>query len=178
MIKFYSLIWLRWIVFLGVYTVAVSLFLDFFLTLFVYIKKGFPSLNEEVLDALKTVFKINFYIVFNISFLISIFLAFKHIFYVCTDNYNFVLLNCKGDEEIDVTFSELVKVFRKFLFALIWLSAVAVLMVSIVARFVFGFTSMSQWFNIYILISIVILNVYLILFIMPHRCKKVKVRRC
>ncbi len=179
MLRFYLRIWIDWIFRLLLESLILALFMAGSIVVFVYWKKGFPSLDQEVIEALGVVFSFWFSIVWGIGLLVALFRSLKFIFGKCYEGYRFALLTCDVNEEItQIGYGDLVKVWRKWLMLLVWIVTVLVLLGSVVARVVYGIVSIFEWLDIYVLFSFVLIAGYLSFWLLGVRCKRVKVVRC
>jgi len=165
--KFYFLLWFKWALRLSVSSLFMAFVITFFITLYIYLSIGSPSLEQKNISALLDISKFWFVIAWSFTLLISLFRGIKYIFNSCIDGYELKLLTCKGDEVIDIIgYGDLVKVWRKWFMLMIWL--VAILMI----------VTMFNYYNIYALFGFILLSGYFSFIIMISKCKRVKVIRC
>ncbi len=179
MSKFYLFLWLKWAARVTVCSVFMAILVSFFITLFLYIKQGLPSFNNEIVSALLQIFKFWFSIVWSLTLLISLFRSLKYLFNNCLAGYELKLLSCDKKEIIeDIGYGDLIKVWRKWFMLIIWLVA-AEMVLAIVFTYVFtSYDGIFEWFNIYFLFIEVLVAGYFSLILLGGKCKQVKVVKC
>ena len=137
MLKFYFLLWLGWVARVSFFSIFWAGFFSLLGTVFIYISQGSIELNGEVIDALLKIFLFWFPILWSATLLLGLFRGIKFIFNRCVGGYELKLLECSGKEFVEVIgFGNLVKVWRKWFFLIIWLSATQVVLVSVILYFV------------------------------------------
>ena len=177
--KFYLLIWLRWILRITLESVVFAIFFSFVITLFFYMQKGAPTMNDEVKTALLTIFKFWFTLSWSLGLLIALFRSIKYFFYSCAGGYILVLHTCNKEKKIfPVGYGDLLKVWRKWLLLLIWMSALTTLLISVVLYVTSLKQSFFAWFNLFSLYGIVLISGYASLVLLIARCKKIGVEQC
>jgi hypothetical protein len=179
MSRFYFKVWLRWLIRLTLCSSILALLLVFLVTLYIYVRQGLPSVNDEVFMALVSIFKFWFALFWSFTLLLALFRGLKYVFNSCHDGYRFKLYSCDLKEELEyIGYGDLVKIWRKFFMLIIWI--VASLMV-LALSFTYFFTSYEgvfEWFSIYWLFSFVAMSGYFTLMLLPYRCKRVEVAKC
>jgi len=179
MSKFYFSIWIRWVLRLSVCSIFLAMLLSLFITTFIYFIKGNGAVGVDTLEALFEIWKFWVMVTWNLTLLIALFRSLKYIFNNCLDSYSFKLLECNTLETIDIVgYGDLVKIFRRWLFSLIWLVTSFVVIAVIFTKFFFSFSNISEWFNIYWLYLFLILSGFISFVILGTISKKVKVSRC
>lgn len=177
--SFYFQIWLRWAARVTLESLAFGMVMAGMIVLFIYLKKGTPSLDAEVLGALGDLFWFWFSLAWSMGLLLSLFRSLKYLFNRCIGGYKLQLLTCDAKEEIEpVGYGDLVRVWRRWLMLLIWSSAVLIMLLALVMRFVFGYTELFSWLSIYMLYGIILLSGYVSLVLLMTRCKKTRIVRC
>lgn len=177
--SFYFRLWLKWALRVTVESVAFGAVMAGFIVLFIYLKKGMPPLDTEVGNALSDLFRFWFGLAWSVALLLSLFRSIKYIFNRCENGYKLQLLSCETQEEIvPVGYGDLVRVWRRWLMLLIWSSAVLIMLLTLVMRFVFGIDTLFSWLNIYALYAIILLGGYISLVLLMARCKKIRTVRC
>ena len=183
MSKFYLRLWFFW----ALRVILCSLFFAFvfavIITLSIYAKQGFASLDKHIISALLDVFKFWFFISLNLAVLLALFRSIKYIFNSPHAGYMFKLKQCVKEENSSeyieiIGYGDLVKVWRKWFMLLIWLVG-SLMVLSLIITYLFSsYESLFDWFNIYILYLFILLSGYFSFFILANRCKSVKIVKC
>ena len=177
--RFYLALWVRWVLRVALESIGFGVVLTAGIVMYVYMQKSPQTLSQEIMDAFGVIFGFWFGIVWSATFLLALFRSVKFLFERCYAGYRFVLYDCKLKERIErVGYGDLVRVWRKWFMVLVWISAIVMVFVSIFLRFVFGISEVFAWFDIYTVFVIVSLSGYVSLWLLPLRCKRVKVERC
>ena len=181
--SFYLSLWLSWLFRVVLCTLATAFLLASLVTLLLYAKEGFVHFNGEVADALFSIWKFWFSILLNIALLFALFRSIKYIFNRCYSGYMLKLKNCPKDDLretfIDVVgYGDLIKVWRKWFFALIWLSGALMVLAFVVTKLFTSYSSLFSWFSIYLLYLFIALSGYLSFVFISARCKNIKVVKC
>ncbi len=167
MFKFYFLLWVSWVVRVVLCSLFLATFFALLLTLFIYMKQGFASIDKEIMDALFDVWKFWFAIALNAAVLIALFRSVKYLFNHPHAGYMLKLNN--GD---------LVKIWRKWFMLLIWLVG-SLMVLAVLFTYIFSFyESLFDWFNIYILYAFILFAGYLSFIFLSSRCKSVRIVKC
>jgi len=177
--SFYFELWLRWMLRVTFESIGFGVLMAGMIVLFIYLKKGMPSLDEQVVKALGDLFLFWFSLAWSVALLLSLFRSLKYLFNRCTSGYKLQLLTCNSKEEINpVVYGDLVRVWRRWLILLIWSSAVVIMLLALIMRFVFGYEELFSWLSIYLLYGIILLSGYASLVLLMARCKKIRIVRC
>jgi len=151
-------------------------------TAFIYINQGMQTLNKDVYLALFEIFEFWLRVLWNVTILIALFRSLKYIFNTCYDGYKLVLYTClkKSNSAIieSVVYSDLLKVWRKWLMLLIWLVGVEMILALVYTTLFTSYNAIFDWFNIYLLYAFVLVAGYLSFILLSVRCKLVKVKKC
>lgn len=168
--KFYFLIWLFWSLRVVLCSVISAALISSVVTTVLYIKKGMPSLENEVFSALGEVFVFWFLISLNITVLFALFRSVKYIFNKCYGGYSFKLLSCPKEKTFIeyIGYGDLVKFWRKWFMLIIWLSAVFMIIDFI----------LFDYYDIYILYGAILLSGYFSFIFIGNRCKQVRIIKC
>ena len=168
--KFYLQLWFFWAIRVVFCSIISAIILSAFITSVFYIKQGFAPFEQEVFQALYTVFSFWFMITLNITVLFALFRSVKYIFNKCHNGYSLKLLTCPKEKTyIEVIgYGNLVKFWRKWFMLLIWLSAVFMIL-----DFVF-----FAYYNIYLLYGIILVSGYFSFIFIGIRCKQVRIVKC
>jgi len=179
MYKFFLQLWLRWAFAIILFSTLFASFISFIITIFLYLTNGISGLNSEIISGLKDIYLFFFPISFSLSILISLFLSTKYIFNRCYNKYKLELLTCSNKEVIKVIgYGDLIKVWRKLFSTMVWFTSI-ILIISLVFTTIFtSYTTLFEWFNIYFLLSFILLSGYISLIILSSRCKNVKISKC
>lgn len=179
MSRFYLFLWLRWAVRLTLCSILLAALFSFLVTLFIYVLRGLPELAPEITDALFDIFTFWFPIFWSFTILIALFRGLKYIFNNCINGFELKLLTCESDEIIEtIGYGDLVKVWRKWLMLLIWLTGSVMILAIIYTKLFTAYDGLFEWFNIYWLYGFILFSGYFSFIIMSSRCKKVKIVSC
>lgn len=175
-------LWLEWMKRMLFLTFIISASIALFILVGLYIKQGLPKLSFEILSALLDIFMFWFLLVINFVIPIALFISTKFLFNKPVNGFTLKLLTCPKDKKRDIleeiTYGDIVKVWRKFFFLLIWMSAIFV-MIGIVFFYLFtSYKSLFSWFNIYLLYSFILLSGYPSILLLASRCKKIRIVTC
>jgi hypothetical protein len=165
---------------------VLTFFIAIFITAVLYINQGYQPLSNEVKRALFAIFKFWFALSWNFAFLIILFRSLKYIFNRCIQGYKFNLLTCSQEDKKDQTreimrdigYGDLLKVWRKWLMLLIWISAALMILALIVMKVLSSYESIFDWFNIYVLYTFILIAGYFSFIILSMKCKKVRISKC
>jgi len=182
MSKFYLEVWLSWALRVIVCSLFFAFIIALIITLSIYAKQGFASLDKQIISALFDVFKFWFFISLNLAILLALFRSIKYIFNTPHAGYMFKLKQCakeNSSEYIEIIgYGDLVKVWRKWFMLLIWLVGSLMVLALIITYIFTSYTSLFYWFNIYVLYFFILISGYLSFFILANRCKSVKIVKC
>lgn len=176
--KFWFLLWAYWATWLTLFSGGFGALLALLATGTTYLITGAAPLSDEIVVALLDLFRFWFGICWSVALLLGLLLVVKRLFYRCIDHYQLHFLQCPSQTEIrDLKVSDTVKLWRKWLMAIIW--AVAAQVVIIVAiEYLIGSGGLLEWFSIYSLYALVLIAGAITLPLMSLRCKMVRVKRC
>jgi len=182
MFKFYILLWMRWLIHLSLMTFLYGAIFALFILLFTYAKEGYPTLNSDVKSALFEIWYFWFLIVSNIALLLALFQSLKYIFNKCINGYKLELFTCVKKEKQEVLesigYGDIVRVWRKWLMSIIWLSSVQMILL-VVLNLVFNSeNSLLSWFNSYTLYVFILISGFFSLLLINAKCKLTRVSRC
>ena len=182
MSKFYLHLWLAWALRLTLSSLSLALLISLGITFFLFARQGFPTLSEEVVQALLDILKFWFAPLWGITLLYALFRGIKYIFNNCKKGYKLELLSCPEEGRVAsikvVGYGDLVKVWRKWLMLIIWLVG-AQMILAMAFNYLLSSSSFSlSWFNIYVLYAFVLLSGYFSFMILSVRCKRVRLVKC
>lgn len=176
--KFWFGLWSYWAVWLTLFSTVTGALLALVATLLTYLATGGAPLNAEIWVALGDLFLFWFGIGWSMALLLGLLLVVKRIFYRCIDHYQLHFVQCPSQTEIrDLQVGDTVKLWRKWLLALIWVVAVQMILV-IAVEYLFGAEALLGWFSIYWLYVMLMIAGAVTLPLMGARCKSVRVKRC
>ncbi len=179
MYKFYLLLWVRWVSRLTICSVFLAMALSFFITIGIYFLKGAGNLDTTTLNALFDIWKFWVMVSWNLTILIALFRSLKYIFNNCLNGYRFRLFQCDAKDSIEfVGYGDLPKVFRRWLFSLIWLVASFVIISFIIGKLFLSIDNIFEWFNIYWLYMFLILSGFISFTLLPTLSKRVRLSLC
>jgi hypothetical protein len=163
------------------FSISLALFLAAVATLFIYTTKGLPDLSSEVIDALVSVLRFWFCIFLNLSILVALLRSVKFLFHRCIDHKSLQLLTCDKEKEEYIAligYGDLTKVWRKFLFSIVWLSAVFMIIAALLSYLMSDYNSLFDWFDVKILYLFILFSGYGAIVLLPMRSKEVRFKRC
>ncbi|MEA3229212.1 MAG: hypothetical protein U9P38_09100 [Campylobacterota bacterium] len=176
MSKFYLLLWLKWVIRVSLCSFIIATAISFIITLYIYVNLGMPILDTKVLYALFDVGVFWFRIIWSFSLLIALFRSVKYIFNNPTNSYEFKLLDCKENKNIEVIgYGDLVKVWRRWFMLLIWLVVVQMIITTFLLYILLYSKDVFIWFNIYWLFISILIAGYFSFILLSNRCKQVKI---
>ena len=180
--KFYLLLWVKWAWNLTLSTLLFATVFTLLITLFIYAKQGFVTLNSEVYKALFDISFFWFGIVWNVALLLVLFRGLKSVFNTCHGSYVLELFSCpnEGKSEIIevVGYGDLVKVWRKWFMLIIWLVGAQMIFAVALSALISTNASIFAWFNIYVLYGFILIAGYFSFMILGSRCKQVRISKC
>jgi len=176
--RFWFGLWTYWIGWSTLWSLLSAALLAGVITAVLYVLKGSPAIEGEVFGALRDIARFWFAIIWSLTLLIALFLVVKRLFYRCIDHKELALEACSGREDLEQAgMRDVIKIWRKWLMAIIWASAAQVIIV-IAVLYLFGSSDLLSWFSVYWLYLFLSIAGLLTLPLMEARCKLVKVRRC
>ncbi|MDF1874318.1 hypothetical protein JHD48_01065 [Sulfurimonas sp. SAG-AH-194-I05] len=177
--KFYLFLWLRWVAHVSLFSIFISTIISVFITMYLYVNLGSPSLNPEIQEALIRIFIFWFPIVWSFLLFFSLFTSIKYIFNTSISGYELKLLECNSTEVILVIgYGDIIKVWRKWLFLIIWLVVVEIIFGLAFVYILTDEMSLFGWFSIYYLYLFILIAGYFSFILMSSRCKKVRIVKC
>lgn len=179
MVRFYLYLWFLWVLrMLGV-TLFMSGFLSLLITTYFFIQKGLPAFESEIISALFEIFIFWFLLLLNLAIPLALFISTKHLFNNCINAISLKLKSCKDGLFIeDVGHGDGVKVWRKLLFLIVWISAVFVLISFMIFYFFNIEGSFFEFLSVYHLYAFILLSGAFALPLLGSRCKSVSLRLC
>lgn len=168
---------MRWALWLAVFSVAGGAAATAVMTLALYMFNAMPPLEGEVPGALWRIALFWFPPLWSAALLMGMLLSVKRLFSHCINGYELQLYRCDGKERITAPgVADTLKVWRKWLFALIWLVALQVTL-GAGAAYLSG-TGPMAWFSFRWLLLFVLIAGGVTLPLMGSRCSMVRVARC
>ncbi len=178
MIRSLFFIWLRWAAWVTLFSFVAAIVLSSGATLYFYIAKGTVELNSDIINALFDIGVFWFAIFWSITLPVSTFFGMKQLFKECKNGYRLQLFTCNNEPLEIVRYENLLTMWRKWLFLIIWGVAIQ-LIVIVVFLYLLGIDeALMEWFNIYYLYAFVMLSSWATLSIMLKKCKLIELRRC
>lgn len=176
--RFWLGLWGRWSVWLSLFSIIAGAAGAAGVTLGVYVTKGMPGFSDDVLDALNAIGRFSFAFTWSAALLLGMLLSVRRLFGRCIAGYHLVLLGCDGADEIaSPRAADTLKVWRKWLFAVVWIVAAQVI-AGVGIAYVSGAETLMGWFSVFWLYGFVLTAGLATLPLMSLRCKNVKVRPC
>ncbi|NOQ30708.1 MAG: hypothetical protein GQ570_06260 [Helicobacteraceae bacterium] len=178
MFTFFLRLWFHFVAYVTVYSLLWGAVLAVVITAITYFLKGAIALDADVQKVLLELAIFYFPFTWGVSFLVSMFMATRTLFYRKANGYMYELYNCDRSEKIlDVTLDDALVVWRKMLFGIIWLVTLEVLL-GMILSFMLSPKSPLFWFNIYYLYVFIMIAVFVLIAVMPFRCRRVKLIEC
>ncbi len=148
--KFFSLkLYLFWLNWVTLRTLVIAVILSIFSALIVYAYKGFAPLNKATMLALKEIVYLSFPIGFSLSFILVLLLVFRALFSKKIEGYSFVLYNCKQEVIDSPLLSDVMMLWRKWLFITVWMILLFLVLFIGISKILFGSFPALSWFNAY-----------------------------
>lgn len=171
-------IWLRWAVWVTLFSLGTALVVSLGITLTLYLLKGAVALDDSIVKALREIALFWFGVSWSVTLPLGTFLGMKQLFVSCRYGYRLQLLTCHGEHMETVHYNALVKAWRKWLFLTVWGVAVGVLMITTLQFVIEGNILLSSWWNSYSLYVLVMFFSWATLRLMVQRCPSIEMRRC
>lgn len=181
MSKFYFVLWLKWSIRLTLCSLGGAFFLAFLITAYIYIDNGLQDFDKELVHALFLVFKFWFVLLWSVTLLFSLYRSLKYLFNHCYGGYVLRLQVCTkatSDYIENVMYSDLFRVWRKWLMLIIWIVGVEMIIAVVMSRIITVESAVFDWFNIYVLYIFILIAGYFSFLLLGSRCKLVKVKKC
>ncbi len=173
---FYLKVYLFWLTWVSLRTLFIATVLASITALAVYIYKGFAPLNKETFVALKGIAFLSFPIGFSLAYILVLLMVFKALFSQRIGGLYFVLYDCKQEVINSPVLSDVVMLWRKWLFITVWMILVFVVLFIGISKLLLGTFPSLSWFNAYTLYLLVsILGGGAFAFILK-KCKKIGVK--
>lgn len=170
---FFLKLYLFWLVWVSVYSFLAASVLALFAALTVYVSKGFAALNPETLSALKEIVYLSFPITFSFSLILVLLLVFKALFSHKVEGFSFVLYDCKDEKIENILLSDVIVLWRKWLFITVWMILLFLVLFLGVSKLLFGVFPPLQWFNGYTLYLLIMLFGGGVFVFIINKCKKI-----
>jgi hypothetical protein len=182
MFKFYSVVWLGWMLRMFFVSILLTSAVSLLVTLLLYIQQGMPPLNVEIYEALFAIFSFWFLLLLNISIPLALFINAKYLFNACVNDISLKLLSCPKDGDVEVIehigYGDLVQVWRKWLLLIVWNTAVLMLL-SVAFSYLFtSYNSIFDWFSVYLLYFFILIAGFFSIILLTSRCKRVSIGAC
>jgi len=163
----------------SVESILFALAMALLVTLFFYIQKGMPPLQNDVQKALETLFIFWLGIVWAIAFLLALFRSIKWLFHRCYNGYMLRLVECGGQEFLeDVGYGDLMRVWRRWFLALIWIVTIMSVVTAVFMHLFFHVATFFSWMSPVVLYIFTLIAGYFVLWLLGSYCKRVKVVKC
>ena len=167
------LFWLAWVT---ARTLLFAFVFGIFSALSVYIYKGFAPLQMETFYALLEIFYLSFPVGFSLGYIIMLLFVFKALFYQKIKGHLFMLYGCQNEELRKPFLSDVMSLWRKWLFVTVWLVLLFCVLFLGISRLLSGEFPPLSWFNpytLYVLVSAIGGTVFVYGI---KKCKKIGVR--
>ncbi len=178
MIRSLFLIWLRWAVWVTLFSIVTAAVFSGGVTLYFYIAKGAVELNGDIMNALFDIGLFWFAIFWSITLPVSTFFGMKQLFKGCKNGYRLQLFSCNNELIELVRYENLPKVWRKWLFLMIWGIAIQLIVIVVFLYLVGTDEALMEWFNIYYLYAFVMFSSWVALSVIVKKCKLIEIERC
>jgi len=174
--SFYLKLYLFWLGWVTLRTLVISMLLAIMTALSVYAYKGFAPLNKDTFLALQEIVYLSFPIAFSLSFILVLLLVFKALFSQKIGGCSFILYDCKQEKIGLPLLSDVIMLWRKWLFITVWMILFFLVLFIGVSKLLFGSFPPLSWFNAYTLYVLVgVLGGGTFVFVVK-KCKKVGIK--
>ncbi len=173
---FYLRLYLFWLTWITLRTLTGAMIISISSALIVYIYKGFAPLNKATFLALKEIVYLSFPIGFSLSFILVLLLVFKALFSNQIAGFKFVLYDCKQEVIGLPLLSDVMSLWRKWLFITVWMVLFFTVLFIGMAKLFFGSFPPLSWFNPYTLYLLVVILGGAAFVLVVKKCKKVGIR--
>ena len=177
MLDFYFKVWFSWLVRVVMESVVFAGVISVAITLVVFISKTNIQIDSKILKALSDIFLFWFSLALNLTLMIALFRSIKFLFNSCIKNYRYNLYACSGEYIKDVSYFDLIKVWREWLMLIVWSVAFLAIVGTIFFKLLFGL-DFFKWFNIYVLYIFIAVSGFFSFIFLPIRCQRVRISRC
>lgn len=179
MLRFYLLLWFFWLYKTLRFALLWGGALASLVTLWLYVQEGSPLLDEAIKNALVEIFLFWFLPLFHLAFVFALFLSSKHLFYNCFAEKELRLRVCEGEtEEEKIERKNLLRISRKLLFLIIWISA-ALTLALFSALYLLGVcVAFFSCFSIVWVDTLVLASGFFAIALLLQRCKYIEIKRC
>lgn len=171
----YLQLYLFWLLWVSIVSSVLAVFLSVLSSLLLYISKGFQSLNEEVLMALFDIAVFSFPIAFSLSFILALLLVFKALFRHDFKDFKIELYNCSHETLDKPLLSEVVHLWRKWLFLTFWFIIIFLVIVFGISKLIFNELPLSYINGLSIYLLVVSLG-GVVFVVGISRCKKIGIK--
>jgi hypothetical protein len=169
--------WLRWALWVTLFSVVVAALLSLGVTLYIYFAKGAVPLNAQVTAALLEIALFWFAIFWSVTLPIGTFFGMKQLFKHCSNTMRLRLFTCSKEPVETPHYKDVLKIWRKWLFLMIWGVAVAFIVI-IGVEYIMHSETFLSWFNIYFLYLMLMFSSWVTLKILIKKCRLIEVRPC
>ncbi len=179
MFRFWATLWFRWALWLTVASLAGAAILTFVATAGLYFLNGAPSLESDVRGALADLARFGFPLSWSLSVLGAFYASVPKLFGHCASGFRLALYDCDGETEIERPgVADTAKLWRKWLFVIIWLAAAQTLVAALAFRLAGAEGGVMAWFSAAWLYLFVLIAALASLPVMGARCTMVRIVRC
>jgi hypothetical protein len=149
----------RWLLYIVSFSFIIGLILTFIITVSSWVMSGDMSFDSDKLSALYTVASFWFSLAWVISFLLAHIFSFKYIFNKNIAGKSLYIMDCESKEPLTpVILLDVLPVWRKFLFLIVWILLVVALLLLGVFGMDKSFFGGSTLFILILLIGVVMLK--------------------
>ncbi len=173
---FYFKLYLFWLTWVSLRTFFISIALSIFSALMMYIYKGFAPLNSETFIALLDIVYLSFPIAFSLSFILMLLFVFRALFMQKVETKCFVLYDCQNEEVTQPNLSDVMGLWRKWLFLTVWLILLFLVLFIGLSKLLFDVFPPAHWFNAYSMYVLVSSFGGLVFVFSVKKCKKIGIK--
>ena len=173
---FYFKLYLFWLTWVSLRTLFISIVLSLFSAVMMYIYKGFAPLNEETFMALLDIVYLSFPIASSFSFILMLLFVFRALFTQEIDTKSFTLYDCQSKEITNPSVSDVMGLWRKWLFITVWMILLFLVLFIGLAKLLFDVFPPAYWFNAYSLYLLVSTLGGLVFIFAVKKCKKIGIK--
>ncbi len=173
---FYLKLYLFWLTWVTVRTLLGSIIIAILSAVAVYVYKGFAPLSKATFFALKEIVYLSFPIGFSLSFILVLLLVFKALFSRRVGGLHFILYDCKQEAIDSPLFSDVISLWRKWLFITVWMVLLFSVLFIGISKLFFGSYPSPSWFNASTLYLLVVTLGGGAFVLVVKKCKKIGIK--
>ncbi len=175
--RFFFKLYLLWFLWVSIYTLVCASVISLVFTLFSYFYTGAIRIDHESMSALKEIFAFSFPFSFSLSFILMLLLVFKALIGKNIEGFKLHLYDCEGKRIDKVLLSDILPIWRKWLFSTVWTIALFWVIFIAVWRLITGELPPISSFNGLSLYLLVITFGGAVFVLGMKFCKKIRIQQ-